>query len=1369
MFEFLLVAFVLWLVYSRISSVKRELHEKIDDLEHNVSHLQDKIGSLQKQLRNISAQEKSSESADVRSTPDKAVVKPETANRPTVKPSPKIDLGVKPPVLAKNQQDLPPDPEISRESDFSSLKFSQPVKPADDIESISRARADQKYEWLKASQTEKFAGESDDGIEKAATQKNSSEDDIEAQKTSPKRKYSADTPPGGSGAGGTGGGGPDEPRGPDQPDDPDEPSWGERWSSFVSNVDWEKFTGANLFAWLGGLALFIGAGFFVKYSIDKNLISPILRLVIGAIVGLGMIGASCWFERGRYDTMRQTFAAGGIGVLYSVFFAATLYYGYLPKPAGFATLVVVSAAAFVLALFHRGIAISVLGGVGAYLTPLLVTTGTGSLITLFVYLTIVNIGLFQVMIRLNSSLLMPFAAIGTMLSLACGTFFPYPTPEAMMIAWAWIGNLLAFTIFIDRSGFDPQESRSAWWSAILTFLSLPFMALIVTLGKAGSAPMAMLAAAVTFSFILAIRNKGWTNLVVPYSSMTFVVAAIWTFSRFNHHSSIWAFLAFFIYGLAGGAGPVILIHKNGFNRQILTWLKGFPVAVSLLMLMVIILTPQMSYLFWPMAIGLQVVGIIVSMLFGGLLQLAFMAIILVTAGVIWLEAMSPIVAGASIYGMLLFAGAVTILVIFWCLKRAVRWSSSLVSEDPANVEMKLTSAQTEWMSATPVMGIFALLATTFAFVQPLNPNPGMVTLLCLGAITLTMARRMKFSRMIAVTLFSAAFAQGFWALRSDLTSVLYLHSMLWSGAFFAAALVVPFLVYRCYSTFKIAWMAWPIYELAQAIFLVYAADHFWGRDIAGWVPFLLAFIKLPVVAHLLRQLHCLPERNSIIACHGGVLLFYVSTTPILLLEKGWIGLVLVLEAVALLWLNRRVEHSGLRRVSTIMAPIGLYMLLSFLPQMKGPQSIIILNSAVMSVLAATLALFAAVKLAPVHDESSGRFNLPRYFLWLAVGTGFYLVNLMVADVFAGSLVTTGATIKFRAAGDLLQQIMYMFLWALFGAVLWRRQDLPTGIRVFGMILVILSVLWLIAFPFNYGSYVATMAPLVNLGLLAFIPIMVILLYLFLKEPWGESSISIKNLFLAMLLITGFLAIKVIKSTILQPGLPLDIFMDKTAAMAVGSAAGWIIYGLAMLAWPRRLDRPFRLAGLILMTLGIGKALAFPFRYAAEFGAMQPLLNRPTVLFAFCIGVLIWLTRRKYDDSWPVSGMQPNNLFATMLAIVMFCFMNIEIASVFGHEGRPFSLLTRGSLAHQLGYSLSWLIFAIGLLVCGIKWNVVKARQAALVLILVTCFKIFLKDLWALGQLYRVASFIGLAIVLMLVSYLYQRFLTNSGDNANEKK
>jgi uncharacterized membrane protein len=104
-------------------------------------------------------------------------------------------------------------------------------------------------------------------------------------------------------------------------------------------------------------------------------------------------------------------------------------------------------------------------------------------------------------------------------------------------------------------------------------------------------------------------------------------------------------------------------------------------------------------------------------------------------------------------------------------------------------------------------------------------------------------------------------------------------------------------------------------------------------------------------------------------------------------------------------------------------------------------------------------------------------------------------------------------------------------------------------------------------------------------------------------------------------------------------------------------------------------------------------------------------------------------------------------------------LNIEISSVFTERGRSFSLETYGNLAHQLAYSLSWLLYSIGLLVVGIKWKTSKVRWAALILMVGTAFKIFFMDLWRLGQLYRVASFIGLAAVLILVSFLYQRFMT----------
>ena len=50
----------------------------------------------------------------------------------------------------------------------------------------------------------------------------------------------------------------------------------------------------------------------------------------------------------------------------------------------------------------------------------------------------------------------------------------------------------------------------------------------------------------------------------------------------------------------------------------------------------------------------------------------------------------------------------------------------------------------------------------------------------------------------------------------------------------------------------------------------------------------------------------------------------------------------------------------------------------------------------------------------------------------------------------------------------------------------------------------------------------------------------------------------------------------------------------------------------------------------------------------------------------------------------------------------------------------------------------------------------------------TTFKIFFMDLWRLGQLYRVASFVGLAAVLILVSFLYQRFMTGKDEEAEQE-
>ena len=68
---------------------------------------------------------------------------------------------------------------------------------------------------------------------------------------------------------------------------PEPPPVFESPRELAPKINWEQFMGVKGFAWLGGLALFLGVAFFVKYSFDNNLVPPQLRVAIGFLAGLG--------------------------------------------------------------------------------------------------------------------------------------------------------------------------------------------------------------------------------------------------------------------------------------------------------------------------------------------------------------------------------------------------------------------------------------------------------------------------------------------------------------------------------------------------------------------------------------------------------------------------------------------------------------------------------------------------------------------------------------------------------------------------------------------------------------------------------------------------------------------------------------------------------------------------------------------------------------------------------------------------------------------------------------------------------------------------------------------------------------------------
>ena len=108
--------------------------------------------------------------------------------------------------------------------------------------------------------------------------------------------------------------------------------------------------------------------------------------------------------------------------------------------------------------------------------------------------------------------------------------------------------------------------------------------------------------------------------------------------------------------------------------------------------------------------------------------------------------------------------------------------------------------------------------------------------------------------------------------------------------------------------------------------------------------------------------------------------------------------------------------------------------------------------------------------------------------------------------------------------------------------------------------------------------------------------------------------------------------------------------------------------------------------------------------------------------------------------------------------LLFVLANLEIADFFAAGEAPAFNILSSSLAEGLAYTLSWAAFAIVLLVVSIAAGNRRGRIAAVVLLAVTILKCFLHDLPALGGLYRVASFVGLAVCLALVAVLLQRFV-----------
>ncbi len=175
-------------------------------------------------------------------------------------------------------------------------------------------------------------------------------------------------------------------------------------------VDWESFVGVKLFSWIAGIFLTIGAILFLRYSIDHGWLSEPVQMAIGIAGGSGLLVVCELRAARRYAVTANALDAAGLAILFATLFAAHARWGILGLVATFVSLAAVATLAVVLAVRHDSTFIAILGLLGGFATPALLSTGEDRPLLLFSYLLLLNAGLAWAAARRGWALL-PVASL----------------------------------------------------------------------------------------------------------------------------------------------------------------------------------------------------------------------------------------------------------------------------------------------------------------------------------------------------------------------------------------------------------------------------------------------------------------------------------------------------------------------------------------------------------------------------------------------------------------------------------------------------------------------------------------------------------------------------------------------------------------------------------------------------------------------------------------------------------------------------------------------------------------------------------------------------------------------------------------------
>lgn len=163
-------------------------------------------------------------------------------------------------------------------------------------------------------------------------------------------------------------------------------------------LDLEKFIGENLISKIGIAITVIGVAFGAVYSIEHDMINPLTRIILGYLSGLGLLGVGMKLKT-NYESYSAVLVSGAMAILYFITYAGYSLYDLIPQAMAFALMVVFTIFTVAAAINYNRQVIALVGLVGAYAVPFLLSSGSGQVAVLFSYMAIINVGILIIAFR----------------------------------------------------------------------------------------------------------------------------------------------------------------------------------------------------------------------------------------------------------------------------------------------------------------------------------------------------------------------------------------------------------------------------------------------------------------------------------------------------------------------------------------------------------------------------------------------------------------------------------------------------------------------------------------------------------------------------------------------------------------------------------------------------------------------------------------------------------------------------------------------------------------------------------------------------------------------------------------------------------